>query len=291
MIYNELGKKWLYFDGAMGTMLQSKGLKLGEIPELYNITHPEIVEEIHRAYLEAGCHFITTNTFGANRYRMQESGYTVEEIITKAIEIAKLAQSNNKKACIALDVGSTGKLLKPRGDVGFEEIYEVFKEQVVIGEKAGVDVILLETFTDLDELKAAILAAKENTSLPIFCTMSFEDDGYTFFGTSLESMVKTVEELGVSALGINCSFGPKKLEPLVKKLIQIAHIPTIVQPNAGLPVLQDGNLYYNIAPEEFSQYMVLLARFGVNILGGCCGTSPIYIQKMIEKVQEIEGLK
>lgn len=290
MICNELGKKWLYFDGAMGTMLQSKGLELGGLPDLYNITHPEIVEEIHRAYLEAGCHLITTNTFGANRYRMQESEYTVEEIITRAIEIAKLAKSNYKEAYIALDVGSTGKLLKPRGDVSFEEIYEVFKEQVVVGEKEGADVILLETFTDLDELRAAILAAKENTSLPIFCTMSFEENEYTFFGTSLESMVKTAEELGVNALGINCSFGPIRLEPLVKKLTQIAHIPIIVQPNAGLPVMQDGKMHYDITPEEFAQYMALFARLGVSILGGCCGTSPIYIQKMIEKVREVECL-
>ena len=200
VVCNQLGKKRLYFDGAMGTMLQNRGLKLGEIPEIYNMTHPELIEGIHREYLEAGSHFITTNTFGVNRYKMQKSEYTVEEIITKAIEIARSAKADFPDTYIALDVGPSGKVLKPIGDVSFEESYEVFKEQMIIGEKAGADVILLETFTDLYELKAAVLAAKENTSLPIFCTMSFEENGRTFFGTSLESMVLTMEGLGVSAI-------------------------------------------------------------------------------------------
>ena len=287
VVCNQLGKKRLYFDGAMGTMLQNRGLKLGEIPEIYNMTHPEMIESIHREYLQAGSQFITTNTFGANRYKMQKSEYTVEEIITKAIEIAKSAKADFPETYVALDVGPSGKVLKPIGDVSFEESYEVFKEQMVIGEKAGADVILLETFTDLYELKAAVLAAKENTSLPIFCTMSFEENGRTFFGTSLESMVLTMEGLGVSALGINCSLGPKQLKPLVEKITKMAHIPIMIQPNAGLPTMKDGHVHYDIQPEEFAQILEEFARLGVSLLGGCCGTTPEYIAEMIEKTKSI----
>ena len=287
VVCNQLGKKRLYFDGAMGTMLQNRGLKLGEIPEIYNMTHPEMIESIHREYLQAGSQFITANTFGANRYKMQKSEYTVEEIITKAIEIAKSAKADFPETYVALDVGPSGKVLKPIGDVSFEESYEVFKEQMVIGEKAGADVILLETFTDLYELKAAVLAAKENTSLPIFCTMSFEENGRTFFGTSLESMVLTMEGLGVSALGINCSLGPKQLKPLVEKITKMAHIPIMIQPNAGLPTMKDGHVHYDIQPEEFAQILEDFARLGVSLLGGCCGTTPEYIAEMIEKTKTI----
>lgn len=287
VVCSKLGKERLYFDGAMGTMLQNRGLKLGEIPELYNITHPEVIEAIHREYLQAGSHFVTTNTFGANRYKMEKSDYTVEDIITKAIEIAKRAKEDYRDTYIALDIGPSGKVLKPIGDVSFEESYEIFKEQVIIGEKAGADVILLETFTDLYELKAAVLAAKENTSLPIFCTMSFEENGRTFFGTSLESMIMTLEGLGVSALGINCSLGPKQLQLIVKKLTEIAHIPIMVQPNAGLPTMEDGKVHYDITPDEFATYLSEFAAEGVSILGGCCGTTPEYIEKMIEKSHDL----
>ena len=287
VVCNQLGKKRLYFDGAMGTMLQNRGLKLGEIPEIYNITHSELIESIHREYLQAGSHFVTTNTFGANRYKMQKSEYTVEEIITKAIDIAKAAKVDFPDTYIALDVGPSGKVLKPIGDISFEESYEVFKEQVIIGEKAGADVILLETFTDLYELKTAVLAAKENTSLPIFCTMSFEENGRTFFGTSLESMVLTMEGLGVSAIGINCSLGPKQLKPIIEKLTKIAHIPIMVQPNAGLPVMNGNQVHYDIEPEEFAEILSEFAQLGVSILGGCCGTTPDYISCMIEKTRSI----
>lgn len=287
VVCNQLGKTRLYFDGAMGTMLQNRGLKLGEIPELYNMTHPELIEGIHREYLEAGSNFVTTNTFGANCYKMQKSEYTVEEIITKAIEIAKLAKADFPNTYIALDVGPCGKVLKPVGDISFEECYEVFKEQVIIGEKAGADVILLETFTDLYELKAAVLAAKENTSLPILCTMSFEENGRTFFGTSLESMVLTMEGLGVSAIGLNCSLGPKQLKPIVEKLMKMAHIPVMVQPNAGLPSMKKGQMHYDIDKEEFAQILKEFAQLGVSILGGCCGTTPEYIRLMTQEAKTV----
>nr|WP_307991199.1 homocysteine S-methyltransferase family protein [uncultured Niameybacter sp.] len=271
----------------MGTVLQSKGLKLGEIPELFNFTHEELIEKVHSEYLEAGADCITTNTFGANRYKMIDTPYSVEEVITQAVDIAKRAVSKIGKGKVVLDIGSTGKLIEPVGDITFEEAYEVFKEQVVAGEKAGADIILFETFTDLYELKAGILAAKENTSLPIFCTMTFEGTGRTFFGTSLEAMVLTLEALGVDALGINCSLGPKELVPLVEKVVSLASIPVLIQPNAGLPTMKDGKAIYNITEEEFAHYMAYFAELGVSILGGCCGTNPSYIKKVVDKVRDI----
>lgn len=276
-----------FFDGAMGTVLQSKGLKLGEVPERFNFTHRDLVEAVHLDYLEAGADCVTTNTFGANRYKMVDTSYSVEEVITQAVAIARGAVAKRGSGQVVLDIGSTGKLLEPVGDVSFEEAYEVFKEQVVAGEKAGADLVLFETFTDLYELKAAVLAAKENSQLPIYCTMTFEATGRTFFGTSLEAMVLTLEALGVDALGINCSLGPKELVPLVEKLMSLASIPVLVQPNAGLPDMKDGKAVYNITEEEFSYYMGHFRALGVSILGGCCGTTPSYIRSVVDKVHTI----
>lgn len=291
MARNILGNTHLFFDGAMGTVLQNRGLKLGEVPEMFNMTHADVIEEIHRAYLLAGCNFVTTNTFGANRYKLEHTDCTVEQIITKAVNIAKKAKVDFPNTYIALDIGSTGKMLESVGDVTFDEIYEVFKEQVVAGEKAGCDVILFETFTDIYELKAAVLAAKENTNLPIFATMSFEENGRTFFGTSIESMILTLEGLGVNALGVNCSLGPKQLKPIVQKIVQTAHIPVMVQPNAGLPVMEEGKMRYDITADEFADYLLEFAQMGVLVLGGCCGTNAEYIKKMIEKVKTITYVK
>ncbi|WP_054739765.1 homocysteine S-methyltransferase family protein [Cellulosilyticum ruminicola] len=275
----------------MGTVLQNRGLKLGEVPEMFNITHSEVIEEIHRSYLLAGSNFISTNTFGANRYKLEHTDYTVEEMIMKAVGIAKKAKEDFPNAYIALDIGSTGKMLEPVGDITFDELYDVFKEQVIAGEKAGCDVILFETFTDIYELKAGILAAKENTKLPIFATMSFEENGRTFFGTSIESMILTLEGLGVDALGVNCSLGPKQLKSIVEKIVQTAHIPVMVQPNAGLPIMEEGKMHYDITSNEFAEYGLEFAKMGVLILGGCCGTTPDYIAKMVEQVKTSTYIK
>lgn len=291
MACNILGNTHLYFDGAMGTVLQNRGLKLGEVPEMFNITHAEVIEEIHRAYLLAGSNFISTNTFGANRYKLEHTDYTVEEMIMKATQIAKKAKADFPNTYIALDIGSTGKMLEPVGDITFDELYDVFKEQVIAGEKAGCDVILFETFTDIYELKAGVLAAKENTNLPIFATMSFEENGRTFFGTSIESMILTLEGLGVDVLGVNCSLGPKQLKPIIEKIVQTAHIPVMVQPNAGLPVMEEGKMHYDITSNEFADYALEFAQMGILILGGCCGTSPEYIAKMVEKVKTSTYIK
>ena len=287
MVCNLLGKKYLYFDGAMGTAIQSRGLKLGEIPELFNMTHPEIIEQIHREYLEAGSNFITTNTFGANKYKFEGKGYTVQEVIHSAVERAKIAKVGFPNTYIALDIGPSGKVLRPVGDTDFEEVYEIFKEQAIAGEQAGCDVVLCETFTDLYELKAAILAIKENTSLPIFCTMSFEENGRTFFGTSIESMILTLEALGVSALGVNCSLGPKQLKGIVERITKLSHIPVIVQPNAGLPIMEEGNVRYDITAGEFADIMKEFAHMGVSILGGCCGTTAEYIARTVDKTKTL----
>lgn len=287
MALPNLKKSYLFFDGAMGTALQKKGLKLGEVPELFNFTHPEIVQGIHKAYLEAGANFITTNTFGANRYKFIGAAYSVQDVIAQAVKLVREAKEGYPNTYIALDIGSTGKLLAPVGDVAFEELYEVFKEQAVAGEKAGCDVVLLETFTDLYELKAAILAVKENTKLPIFATMSFESNMRTFFGTGIESMVLTLEALGVAALGVNCSLGPKELLPIVEKLTKIVSIPMLLQPNAGLPIIEKGQTKYNITSDEFANYGAQFAQLGVALLGGCCGTTEKYIHKLVNAVKDI----
>lgn len=287
MIREKLGKETLFFDGAMWTSLRQVGLELGEISEVFNFKHPDVVEQVHRGYLKAGANFITTNTFGANSYRIKVTDYTVDEVIGRAVSIAKRAKEGFEEAYIVLDIGSTGKRIAPNGEVTFEELYEVFKEQAIAGEKYGCDVILLETFTDLDELKAAILAVKENTILPVFCTMSFKADGKTFCGVSLEDMVFTAQSLGVDALGINCVAASKELIFLVKGLRELTVLPVIVQPNAGIPIIQDGKSIYKMTEDEFAKVMSEIYKMGVHLLGGCCGTNEKYIKKMIYNCKNI----
>ncbi|MHC1749774.1 MAG: homocysteine S-methyltransferase family protein [Cellulosilyticaceae bacterium] len=277
--------KPIFFDGAMGTALQAKGLKLGELAELYNFTHPELVKEVHQGYLQAGSNFITTNTFGCNPYRLSGTGYTPSEVIIQAVSLAKEVMRDFEGRFIALDIGSTGKLIEPVGVASFKEIYDIFKEQVVVAKDIGIDAIVLETFTELQELKAAILAVKENTNLPVFCTMSFEPNGYTYFGTSLKEMVELAESQGVDAFGINCGSGPCALVPVVRELVKLTKLPVIVQPNAGIPVIEKGCLKYNIMPREFANYMKQFADMGVRILGGCCGTDKVYIEEMIKLIK------
>lgn len=284
----------LFFDGGMGTMLQARGLKLRELPESLNFTHPDLIESIHQEYLNAGSDFVTTNTFGANRFKLSKANIKVGDAVSAAVKIARNAAKKNNKGFIALDIGPTGRVMSPYGDASFDEIYDAVAEQVKAGINAGLDknngdIILLETFTDLKEIKAAILAAKENCDLKIFATMSFEESGRTFFGTSVESMVLTLEDLGVSALGVNCSLGPAQLVPIVKKICEISHAPVIVQPNAGLPVMKNGVSSYDVTPDEFAEISAKFAEFGAAYLGGCCGTTPEHIQKMINAVRAKGG--
>nr|WP_207669677.1 homocysteine S-methyltransferase family protein [Marinisporobacter balticus] len=270
-----IDNKFIFFDGAMGTMLQQAGLPIGDLPESYNILHPEIVYDIHKKYIDAGADIITTNTFGANTLKLKNSSYDVEQIIRNAVSIAK------KAACeklVALDIGPIGQLLEPIGTLSFDESYEVFKEQVTVGAASGADLILIETLSDLYEAKAAILAAKENCNLPVFCTLTFQQNGRTLTGTDPLTMVHVLEGLGVDALGVNCSLGPKEIRPLVDKITNYASVPVMIQPNAGLPRSKNGETVFDLTPEEFSREIRTMAQSGVSIIGGCCGTNPDFIK-------------
>ncbi|SHI84466.1 homocysteine S-methyltransferase family protein [Lutispora thermophila] len=269
--------KFLVFDGAMGTMLQACGMKAGELSERYNIEKPEVIEKIHRAYIDAGADVITTNTFGANRYKLNDTGLNLNDVITRAVEVATKAA---KDKLVALDVGPLGQLMEPYGSLSFEEAYEAFKEQVLAGALAGADIIIIETMSDIYEAKAAILAARENSNLPIICTMTFQEDGRTLTGTDPLTMVNILQNLGIAALGINCSLGPKEMMPLVHEVLKYSRIPVIVQPNAGLPKMAGSETIFEITPEMFAAYGRQMAEAGVRILGGCCGTTPEHIREL-----------
>jgi len=284
-----LGKRILFFDGAMGSMLQKKGLEAGELPEIMNITHAEIIKDIHTEYLNVGCDCITTNTFGANSIKLRESGYSSEEIITAAIDnaVQAIRQSGKNKKFIAFDMGPTGKLLEPSGDLSFGEAYGSFSKAAVIAEKCGADLAIIETMTDTYEMKAAVLAVKENTKLPIFATFSFDINGRLLTGGNIECAVALLEGLGVDALGINCSLGPDKMKGFLEKLSKLCSLPIIMQPNAGIPKVEGGKTVYDVNADEFANEMMYMAQNGAHILGGCCGTTPMHIKKMIELCADI----
>ena len=269
--------KILLLDGGMGTMLQAAGLPMGETPELWNLTEPEKVTAVHRRYVEAGSRLLYTNTFGANRLKTARCGHSPAELIAGAVRCARAA-AGEENVRVALDVGPIGQLLEPLGTLRFEDAYELFREQVVAGEQAGADLIIIETMSDLYEAKAALLAAKENTKLPVWVTMSFEATGRTFVGTSVASMALTLTGLGADAIGFNCSLGPKELIPLLRELRRWTDLPLILKPNAGLPDPATGE--YNITPEEFAQELLPALDLGVRIFGGCCGTTPDFIRAL-----------
>ncbi len=261
----------------MGTMLQAAGLKTGELPELWNLTEPDKIAAVHRAYIEAGSSVIYANTFGVNRFKSARCGHAPAELIRAAVRCAKDA-AGDKPVKVALDVGPLGQLLEPLGTLRFEEAYDVFREIMVAGEEAGADLAVIETMSDLYEVKAAVLAAKEHTKLPVWVTMTFEQSGRTFVGTTVASMALTLTGLGVDALGFNCSLGPKELLPLVRELRRWTGLPLILKPNAGLPDPATGA--YHITPDEFARELVPALDLGVHILGGCCGTTPEFIRAL-----------
>lgn len=279
-----LGKELIIFDGAMGTMLQKSGLKLGQCPEVFNVERPEIIRSIHVEYLESGANVITTNTFGANEKKLKATGYEVEEIISSAVRIAKEAIGNSI-GYIALDLGPIGELLEPMGTLSFDEAYEIFKRQVVAGVKNGVDLILVETMTDLYETKAAILAVKENCDLPVFATMTFEGNQRTFTGCIPEAMVLTLEGLDVDALGVNCSLGPKELIPIVKRIAEVSKKPIMVQANAGLPKIKEGKTIFDVDEKNFAEGAEEFFNLGATIIGGCCGTTSDYIREVKKRLE------
>ncbi len=288
IVFNFKNDEFIILDGATGTLLQKSGLKLGELPEILNFTNEDLIRNVHHKYLKAGSNIICANTFGANKHKLQNSPFSVTEVIEKGILLAK-TEAKAYNASVALDIGPIGELLEPSGVLSFENAYEIFKEMMVIGEKSGADLILIETMTDLYEVKAAVLAAKENTSLPVFVTMTFEQNGRTFQGVGIENMAITLEGLGVDAIGINCSLGPKEILPLMKELSKNTRLPLIAKPNAGLPNPQTGE--YDIDSDEFAEIMSEYAKIGVTFLGGCCGTDDIFIEKLKEKVQKVTPIK
>lgn len=274
-------KEFIILDGGMGTMLQSQGVELGKVPEVLNITHPEVVQAVHKMYIQAGTNLISTCSFGVNEYKIQGCGYSVEELVSAAVKNAKEAVKGTDVK-VSLDIGPIGRLLEPNGNLSFEEAYEIYKRQIIAGQ--GTDVITIETMTDLYELKAALLAAKENSDLPVICTMSFEANQRTFTGTEVRSMALTAEGLGADAIGMNCSLGPAEFKPLIEELSKWTTLPIVSKANAGLPDPSTGA--YTVDAEDFAELSAELIPYGLKFVGGCCGTRPEFIQAVVEKFKD-----
>lgn len=283
MKVSELLKKDIIFlDGGFGTELIKKGLKPGEDSASAVFDHPQWVKEIHKSYIDAGSNIILADTFGANAIKLQGSPYTVEESIFKAVDLAK-SVAEGTDTLVALDVSTTGDLLFPAGSLTFEDAYEVYKEVALCGKKAGVDLVCLETFTDLKEARIALLAVKENTDLPAFVTLSFDENGLTMNGSTPAAVAVALKSAGADAVGLNCSLGPDKLKEIVEEFLKYSTLPVIVKPNAGLPDPKTGGYTMNAA--DFADYMAEFYKKGVLIMGGCCGTSPEYIKALKEKIK------
>jgi len=272
-------KQFVFLDGGMGTMIQSAGLDTDHVPELLNISALDAIINIHREYVKAGADIIYANTFGANRFKLDGTGYSVAEIVGAGIRNAKTAAGN--KALVALDIGPVGQLLEPSGTLTFEEAYDCFSE--IISAADDADIIVIETMTDLYEVKAAVLAAKENSDKPVLLTMTFEENQRTFTGVPPECMMAVAEGLGVDAVGVNCSLGPDELLPVIEKICSLTKLPVIAKPNAGLP--DPITNLFNVGPKQFAESAAKLADIGVKIFGGCCGTSPAHISAVIEALK------
>ena len=286
---DRLGRERLYWDGGTGSLLQARGLKGGELPERWNLSHPEALREVALGYFEAGAHIVDSNTFGANRlhYPDPQELCAIVEAGVKHVAWARRCAGREDDAYIALDIGPTGRLLKPMGDLDFEDAVALFGEVVRAGEAAGADLILIETMNDTLELKAAVLAAKENSRLPVCASCVFDAKGKLLTGGTPESLVAMLEGLRVDALGVNCGLGPKQMLPIVRRLLAASSLPVIVNPNAGLPRMENGRTVYDLSPEDFSDAMAEIAALGAHALGGCCGTTPEYIRQTVEKTRAL----
>lgn len=277
----------IILDGGMGTLLQAKGLKPGEKPELWGVTHRDVIVEIHKSYYDAGSNIVNTNTFGLNRFNYKPE--EIEEIAKAAVEnarkAAELSVSENTKF-VSFDIGPSGKLIKPMGDLDFEEAVAAFGEMAVLAEKYGADLISLETFNDSYETKAALLGVKENCSLPVFVTNAYSDNDCLLTGASPEAMVAMLEALGADAIGLNCSYGPDRLMNVVDRILAVSSLPVIFKPNAGLPVVVDGVTQYDMSADFFSDEVIKAVDKGVNIIGGCCGTTPEFIKALNYKSKD-----
>ena len=284
MLLERLGKELLFFDGGMGSLLQKEGLTPGESPENWNIEKKEIVQKIHKAYFEAGSDIVLANTFGANGIKYHDAKYSLEEVVSAAIENVRAAakEAGKEEYYVGLDIGPTGKLLKPLGNLDFEEAYEAYKEVVLYGVKAGADLIHIETMSDSYEVKAAVLAAKENSELPVTVTLVFDEKGKMLTGGTVPSIVALLEGLRVDAIGVNCGLGPVQMMPILEELTKYTSLPIIMKPNAGLPKQRNGETYYDVEPEEFATCMQKIVETGACVIGGCCGTTPSHIKAMVD---------
>ncbi|MBQ7758601.1 homocysteine S-methyltransferase family protein [Anaerotignum sp.] len=281
----------VYMDGGMGTLLQAEGLQPGEHPERWNYEHPEVIIKLQKGYFDAGTNIINANTFGANSLKFDAE--ELEEIIRCAIANAKAAaaaSTGKQEKFVALDIGPTGRLLKPYGDFDFEEAVAVFAETVRLGVKHGADMVFIETMNDSYETKAALLAAKENCDLPVFVSNAYGEDGKLMTGASPAAMVAMLEGMGADAIGVNCSLGPKALAPIVEQYLEKASVPVVLKPNAGLPRDVDGKTVFDVLPDEFSDDVAEMLKKGVRIVGGCCGTTPAYIKAVTDKTKDMSPL-
>ena len=272
-------------DGGMGTLLQEKGLPVGELPERWNLTHADVITDIHREYFDAGSNVVSANTFGANGLKFSDE--ELDGIISAAFYNAKKARElsvSDKEKFVALDIGPLGRLLKPLGDLDFEDAVSLFAKTVKLGVKYGADLIIIETMNDSYETKAAVLAAKENSDLPIIVSNVYGADGKLMTGADPAAMVTLLEGMGVDAIGANCSLGPKQLTPVVKEILSNASVPTLIMPNAGLPKSIDGRTIFDVTADEFADEVCELIKAGVRVVGGCCGTTPEYIRAVCERV-------
>ena len=295
-ILDEIKVRRLYCDGGMGSLLQAAGLAAGELPERWNLSHPEVITDVHRKYLAAGADIMTTNTFGANRLKYDGDG-ELKAIVEAAVANAKKAVEEAGRGYVALDLGPTGKLLKPLGDLPFETAVSLYKEVVSIGAAAGADLVLIETMSDSYELKAAVLAAKEagfkpetGERLPIFATVIYDEKGKLLTGGNVESTVALLEGLGVDVLGVNCGLGPEQMKGIVKDILEVSSTPVLVNPNAGLPRSENGKTVYDVDPKDFAAVMEEIVKMGAVITGGCCGTTPDHIHAMVELTKDIPVL-
>jgi len=280
-IMESIKNRFILFDGAMGTMLQRFGLKPGQLPEQMNITDEQTIVRIHSMYLEAGADVITANTFGANSRKLKKAGLAQNDVISAALRNARKALTLSKsEAYLAYDTGSIGMMLEPLGTISFEDTYELFKPQAILAQQHGADVVLIETMTDIAEMRAALIAFKENCSLPVICSMSFDENKRTLTGTDPETMVHILQGLGADAIGVNCSLGPAEFYPMLEIITKVCRVPVIVQPNAGLPIFNNGVTGYSCGVDEFTFHIERLVDLGATIIGGCCGTDPQYIASM-----------
>ena len=289
-ILEKIQQGFTFFDGACGTYLPMLGYNGTGILDTLNLEQPALVTKYHEHYLQAGADVITTNTFSANPYKLSHTQYQMEQIIPEALKLAKAAVKNvgGKNRFIALDFGPTGQMLAPLGTVSFDEIYDVYKRAALLGEQNGADLVLVETMSDIYELKAAVLAVKENTSLPVFATMTVGENDHTLTGSGVTVIASVLQSLGVNALGLNCSKGPKDMVPLARALSEHSSVPVMIQPNAGMPKTENGRITYDYAPALFAAYGKELAQNGATILGGCCGTTPEHIQAMVTELNQVQ---